>query len=226
MGPEWLEISARILKALGWVFLPLTLLPMLHLMFPKTPFFRNLSSHLIAIFDKISDGTGEIIKWALPLMVLLTVLSVIGLSIFGLSFTKLDQTPIYLHAAAIMLGSAATLFAGQHVRVDIFHSRYSPEKRALLDLIGFYAFILPVCLLLIWNSQGFVSSAWRSFEGSTDSDGIRGIFALKTLLPLFGVLIIIQGTSIAARAAMRIHGIARPKRPSYISPLFDSDPAP
>ena len=89
-----------------------------------------------------------------------------------------------------MLGAAATLLAGQHDRVDIFHSRMSAKSRALIDFLGFYLLLSPVCLIIIWNSQSFVNFGWKIFEGSNESDGIRGVFLLKTLIPIFAIMMI------------------------------------
>ncbi|MEE9347389.1 MAG: TRAP transporter small permease subunit [Robiginitomaculum sp.] len=221
MSAQSLEIFARILTAIGWVFLPLALLPLAQLLLPKSIFISSLTRNLVTIIDGVSNGLGEAVKWALPLLVIAIVVSIIGLSIFGISFTKLDELPVYLHASLIMLGSAATLLAGQHVRVDIFHSRFSPKRRAMVDIIGFYALIMPVCLIILWTSQSFVAGSWASFEGSSDSDGIRGVFYLKTLLPLFAVMMLMQGAAIAGRAAHLRTGHALPPRPRHIAPLFE-----
>lgn len=214
---------ADILQALGWCSLPLLFLPALTLAFPKVMFFNALTKSLITLIDSICDGLGEVIKWALPLLVLSVVVSVIALSIFGLSFTKLDELPTYLHAAVIMLGSAATLLAGQHVRVDIFYSKFAPERRAALELIGFYALIGPICLTLLWVSQGFVSGSWRTFEGSNDPNGFRAVFLLKTLVPVFAMTVLAQAGAVCARAAFLLTGNSRPKRPVHVPALFDGD---
>ena len=119
-----------------------------------------------------------------------------------------------------MLGAGATLLAGQHVRVDVFHTNMVPQSRALVDFIGFYAFLLPVCLIILFNSQSFVSFSWRIFEGSAEADGIRGEFLLKTLIPIFAVTMIAQGLAIALRAAMHLKGQTLPERPAHTPPFF------
>ena len=214
------ELLGAALKGIGWLFLPAVLLPLLCLFFPKVKGLNGLCRALITLLDDISYQIGEAAKWTLPLLVLTTAFSVFALSIFGLSWTKLSESAAYFHAAAIMLGAAATLLAGQHVRVDIFHSRMSAHSRSLVDFAGFYALLLPVCLIIIWNSQSFVNFSWRIFEGSNESDGIKGIFLLKTLVPVFGVLMISQGLSIALRAALCLRGQDRPARPDHTPPLF------
>lgn len=208
------------LKAIGWVFLPVLFLPVLHLFLPNIKNLQPISKAIIRTTDSLSYGLGEIAKWLIPLLVLVVAFTVFALSIFGQSWTKLFESADYLHASVIMLGAAATLLAGQHVRVDVFHTRMGAKARALVDFIGFYALLLPVCLIILWNSQSFISFAWRIFEGSSEADGIRGEFLLKTLIPIFAVTMILQGLSIALRAVMCLNAQDRPERPPHTPKFF------
>ena len=207
-------------QAIGWVFLPVLLLPVIYIFPHNNNALHSLSNAIIRTTDSLSFWIGEAVKWLLPILVLTVAFTVFALSIFGQSWTKLFESADYFHASVIMLGSAATLLAGQHVRVDIFHSRMSAKSRALIDFIGFYALLVPVCLIILWNSQSFVSFAWRIFEGSAEADGIRGEFLLKTLIPIFAVTMILQGLAIALRAAMCLSGQARPERPPHTPAFF------
>lgn len=213
---------AGILKAIGWAFLPVLIWPVIHLFFYKNQWVTSISEHFISLIDLISFHLGEIVKWLLPLLVLSVAASVFALSIFGVTTTKWLESAKYFQAVIIMLGAGATLLAGQHVRVDIFHTRMSDLGKARVDLIGFYVLLMPVCLLLIWNSQSFVSIAWSIQEGSTESDGIRGIYLLKTLIPLFALTMLLQGFAIAVRASMCLSGQIRPGRPKGVPPFFQT----
>jgi TRAP-type mannitol/chloroaromatic compound transport system permease small subunit len=215
-----IDTFALALKGIGWIFLPVLLLPLVYLFWPNSKRLTLISEDLITIIDGLSYRLGEITKWAMPFLVISVAFSVFALSIFGLSWTKLSESAAYLHASTIMLGAAATLLAGQHVRVDIFHSRMSDKARARVDIIGYYVFLLPVTLTILWNSQSFVNFGWRIFEGSNENDGIRGVFLLKTLIPIFCLTMIAQGLSISLRAAMCLEGKTRPPRPAHTPPLF------
>ncbi len=217
---EVLHTAGLALRGIGWGLFPALALPIMLLSMPKSVWVRHIAGDIIRTIDTANYGIGEIIKWALPVLVLTTAFSVFALSIFGLSWTKLFESAAYLHASVIMLGAGATLLAGQHVRVDIFHANMSVPMRALVDFCGFYLLMLPVCLIILWDSQSFVSFAWRIFEGSAEADGIRGQFLLKTLLPLFTLLMITQGLAIAMRAALVLTGHAPPERPPHTPPLF------
>jgi len=221
MAGEVLPLIGSALTGIGWAFLPLAFLPVIRFALPQNNVIKNLSNGLIQIIDSFNYSIGELIKWALPVLVLSVAFSVFALSIFGFSSTKLSESAEYLHACVIMLGAAATLLAGQHVRVDIVHSRLKPEMRALVDFCGYFCFLLPACLILIWSSQSFTSFSWSIFEGSPESDGIRGEFLLKTLIPVFALMMIMQGLSIALRAVNQINKQESPQRPEHIQPLFE-----
>lgn len=220
MSPDGLSIIGAALSAIAWAFFPFVLLPLLMLIFPNLRGLKAFCDSCILLIDGVNTLIGETVKWGLPLLVFSVAFSVFALSIFGLSWTKLFESAKYFHASVIMLGAAATLLASQHVRVDIFHTQMRPRSKALVDFCGFYLCLLPVCLILVWNSQSFTAFSWLIFEGSPEADGIRGEFLLKTLIPVFAIMMIAQGSSIALRAAMCLRDRPLPARPSHIPPLF------
>lgn len=215
-----MDIFAQALKGVGWVALLWFILPALLLFYPASNFIREISRHTVEIIDIISLTVGQVVKWGLPLLVLTVAASVFALSLFGLSWTKLFESAQYLHAAVIMLGAAMTLLLNEHVRVDVFQSRLKRPQKALVDFIGFYIGLMPVCLLLIWSSNSFIGFSWQILEGSAESDGIRGLYLLKTLIPAFAVMMLAQGLSIALRAVMVMRELNEPKRPPHVKDLF------
>lgn len=217
---EKLDLVGTFLQGMGWGFLPFLLMPLFLLAFKSNQLLENFASGLIRLIDSLNYAMGEIIKWALPVLVISVAFSVFALSIFGLSWTKLFESAEYLHASVIMLGAGATLLAGQHVRVDIFHTNMKEKARALVDFCGFYLLLMPVCLIILWDSQSFVTFAWRIFEGSAEADGIRGEYLLKTLVPLFCIFMLAQGLAIAMRAALQLTGQDQPIRPPHTPPFF------
>jgi TRAP-type mannitol/chloroaromatic compound transport system permease small subunit len=221
MNPDILNVLGAVLHMIGWAFLPFLLLPILCLAFPKSGFLNSVQYHTTAVIDGFNTWIGEAVKWLLVILVVSVVGGVIALSIFGLAWTKLDESATYLHASIILLGSAATLLAGKHVRVDIFFTNFSARKKALVDIIGFYALLVPFCIILIWNAQNFVHLAWISLEGSPESDGIRGVFLLKTFVSVFALMMLAQGLAIAGRAALFITGNPQPDLPKMIELPFE-----
>jgi len=215
-------VVGGILQAIGWAFLPFLVWPIVNLIWGRNTKIKSFSEALISLIDSLTYRLGEATKWLLPLLVLSVAASVFALSIFGVTTTKWQESARYFQALIIMLGASATLLAGQHVRVDIFFSRMTDIGKARVDLIGFYLLLVPACILLTWNAQSFVGFAWAIREGSSEADGIRGVYILKTLIPIFAISMVIQGLAIATRAAMALNGQTRPARPKGIPPFFQT----
>jgi TRAP-type mannitol/chloroaromatic compound transport system permease small subunit len=109
---------------------------------------------------------------------------------------------LYAHATLFMLAAAWTLQIGGHVRVDVFYAEARPRVKAFIDLAGAIVFLLPFAVLLGWLSTAYVARSWSILEGSREVSGLPFVYLLKTLIPLFAVLIGLQGIAQAIRAAL------------------------
>ena len=125
--------------------------------------------------------------------------------------TKLQESVIYLHSILFLLSSAATLLRDGHVRVDIIYSKLDDRAKAWTDLIGVYLALIPMCWMILDASQSYVGSAWRILERSRESDGLPLVFLLKTAIPVFAIMMILQGLSMAARSALTLSGREAPQ---------------
>ncbi|MCH8489605.1 MAG: TRAP transporter small permease subunit [Oceanicaulis sp.] len=205
----------------GLVLSPLLLVPLLAGVWGRfaglpAPMERLLRRGALAI-DAVSLTIADMARWAALALVVVTAVIVIQRYVFGVSFTRLQESVIYLHSALFLLTSAAALLNGGHVRVDIIYSKLSARARAWTDLAGTYLALIPMCWLILITSTGYVGSAWRIMERSREGDGLPLIFLLKTMIPLFAVLMILQGASMAARAALTLAGRTAPPTPGDLA---------
>lgn len=171
----------------------------------------------IAIIDTISLSLGGAARWFALGLVIATATVVIQRYVFGYASTKLAESVIYMHALLFLFASASTLLSDGHVRVDIFYSKMDARGKAWVDLIGTYLALIPMNALILWASTGYMNSTWRILERSREADGLPLVFALKTAIPLFAVLMILQGISMASRAALTISGETAPATPANAS---------
>ena len=142
---------------------------------------------------------------------LLTCCVVVLRYLFGIGSIALQESIVYLHATVFMLGIAATLRAGQHVRVDILYSKRTPRQKAIIDVAGTVCLLLPVSGFILYTSFSFVHFSWSLMETSAEPGGLPIVFVLKTLIPVMAALLILQGTSEALRAIRLI--VLNPDRP-------------
>ncbi|HJN23219.1 MAG TPA: TRAP transporter small permease subunit [Rhodospirillales bacterium] len=166
---------------------------------------------LARLIDALNDAVGRFTAWAALAMVIVQFAVVVLRHVFGLGSIMLQESVVYLHAILFMVGSGYTLLHGGHVRVDIFYRHAAARKKALIDLAGVVIFLIPVCLLIWWVSWPYVVNSWLIFEGSRETSGIQAVFLLKTVIPLFSALTLMQGISLAARSLIVLAGVE--KRP-------------
>lgn len=204
-------------RILGWAALiasPLILLPLgagLWGRFASLPAgLEALIRRAALLIDTISVTVADAARWAALALVVITALIVIQRYVFGVSITKLQESVIYLHSLLFLLSSASALLTGGHVRVDIVYSRLTARGKAWTDMVGVYLALIPMSWLILETSRSYVGGAWRILERSRESDGLPLVFLLKTAIPVFAVLMILQGLSMAARAALTLSGREAP----------------
>ena len=151
--------------------------------------------------DRLNAAIGRGVAWLALVVVLLQFALVVARYLFGLGSVWLTETVIYAHATLFMLAAAWTLQAGGHVRVDIFYADASARAKALVDLIGALLLLLPFMLVLLCLSAPYAARSWAILEHSQETSGLPIVFLLKTLIPLFAMLMALQGIAQAIRAA-------------------------
>ncbi|MGB8547727.1 MAG: TRAP transporter small permease subunit [Xanthobacteraceae bacterium] len=154
--------------------------------------------------DRIIAVIGRIAAWGVLVVVLVEFTVVLLRYGFGIGSIWLQETVVYAHAALFMLAAAWTLAAGGHVRVDIFYARTSARHRAWVDLLGTAFFLLPFMAALLFLSLPYVARSWAILERSRETSGLPFVFVLKTLIPMFAALMLLQGASLAIRAGLTL----------------------
>lgn len=162
---------------------------------------------MLALADRLDDvnrAVGRLVQWSALAMVLLQFALVVLRYVFGLSTIFWNEAVLYLHAALFMLGAGYTFLVDAHVRVDIFYSRVSPKRKAVIDCIGHLFFLTPALVLLLVYSWPSVRRSWSILEGPISVGGIPASFLLKSLIPAFCILVLIQGLARLLRDILRL----------------------
>ena len=173
----------------------------------KMPANRRLTAFAAAT-DRLTAAVGRAVTWCLLVMVLVQVTVVLMRYVFGVGSIWLTEAIVYAHATLFMAAAAWTLQRGGHVRVDIFYADATPRTRAIVDLLGALLLLLPFVGVLAWVSLPYVARSWAILERSREASGLPLVFLLKTLIPLFALLLGLQGLAQAARAWLTLAGNA------------------
>lgn len=159
---------------------------------------------LSRIIDACNEHIGRLSGWLVLLMVLIGVWNVVGRYIGkaigqNLSSNALLEGQWYLFDLVFLLGAAYTLKHNDHVRVDVFYRNWSPQVKALVDLLGTILFLIPFCLMILVFSWDTIVTSWEIREVSPDPGGLPR-YPIKAMIVISFVLLILQGISLAIKS--------------------------
>lgn len=156
--------------------------------------------------DRMNERIGRAVAWTALALVLVQFLVVLLRYVFSFGFIWMQESILYFHGLMFMLGAGYTLLHDGHVRVDIFYSAASANRKALVDLIGAVFFLIPLCVFTVILSWGYVLNAWNILEGSPETGGIPFFFLFKTVVWIFALLLGLQALSMAFKAILQLTG--------------------
>ncbi|MCY4334338.1 MAG: TRAP transporter small permease subunit [Litoreibacter sp.] len=149
--------------------------------------------------DIINLAVARVVRWLAILMVPMQFGIVLGRYVFGVNSIALQESVLYMHATFFMLGAGYTLLVDGHVRVDVFYAKLSDAAKRRIDILGNLIFLQPAMVALGYWSWPTVRNSWAIPEGPISVGGIEAVFLLKSLIPLFCVLILLQSVACLLR---------------------------
>ena len=156
-------------------------------------------------FCRMIDGfirhMGKTICWLNSILVINILIQVILRYALGEGKIWLEELQWHFYGICIMLGIAYCIFDDAHIRLDIFHRKFSPRKKAYVEFFGTFFLILPLIIVLLMHGLDFVESAWRVNETSPHPLGLPWRWIIKSFIPIGMFLIILTSVSRMVRAA-------------------------
>lgn len=144
------------------------------------------------LLQLIVEWTGRCVAWLVLAMTICMVFVVVRRYVFQLDAIYLQEAVVYMHALLFMIGLSYAMKHDAHVRVDLLYSRFPPRRKALVNLIGHLAFLVPMSLVIVAYSFDYVAASWRILEGSQEVGGIPAVYLLKTVIPTAAILLLLQ----------------------------------
>ena len=162
----------------------------------------QILSLVMRAINAINRLIGGLFSWVALAIVIVCFWVVVERYVF--QTTRLWMQDLYPWLNGVMFMSVAgfALYRNDHVRVDIYFRAASVRRKALLDLIGVWLFLMPFAWVVWTYSFTFVERSWRLMEGSANPGGMPGLWVLKTFILVFAVLIALQGVAMAIRSIL------------------------
>src|SRR4029079_4451799 len=99
-----------------------------------------------------------------------------------------------------------------HVRGDFLYSSMKPRTQAFLDLILYVAFFIPGIAALMHAGGDYATHYWRIAEHSNVTANGPPVYHFKTVIPIAGALVMLQGVAAGVRCAVCLKAGEWPSR--------------
>lgn len=165
-------------------------------------------ARFVRLAEGITRAVGRVAAW----LVLVTVLVCAAVAIlrYGMGFGRIWLQELYVAAFGVgfMLVAPWAYADDAHIRIDILTGRWSERRRAGVELLGGIVFLIPWLLIIAWASWPFVRLSWMVHEPSPQAGGLPGYYLLKSMIPAFAVLMLLQALASIARSLLVLGGRA------------------
>jgi TRAP-type mannitol/chloroaromatic compound transport system permease small subunit len=143
--------------------------------------------------DKLSTWVGHAFSWFIVALTLHVTWEVFRRYALDSPRAWAFDVMIYFYGALFMMAGAYTLAKNGHVRGDILYGFFRPRTQATIDLILYIVFFLPGVFALTYAGYFYAEESWRINEHSTITYEGPPLYPFKTVIPLAGGILLLQG---------------------------------
>jgi TRAP-type mannitol/chloroaromatic compound transport system permease small subunit len=145
--------------------------------------------------DRISQASGKVFAWLVLVLAIVVGVEVFKRYILNQPTAWIFDLDAFLYGTLFMMCGAYTLAANGHVRGDFLYSSMRPRVQAGLDLALYFLFFIPGIVALVYAGADYAALSWRINEHSNVTADGPPIYPFKTIIPIAGALVLIQGVS-------------------------------
>ena len=148
---------------------------------------------LLLFVDKVSTFVGQTFSWLIVSLTLLISWEVYSRYALDHPHAWAFDVMIMMYGTLFMMAGAYTLAKNGHVRGDVIYGFFSPRAQAALDLTLYIVFFIPGIVALTYAGYFYASESWAINEHSNITSEGPPVYPFKTVIPVAGALILVQG---------------------------------
>ena len=154
--------------------------------------------------DKLSTWIGHGFSWLIVGLTLFVSWEVFSRYVLDAPHAWAFDAMIMLYGSLFMMAGAYTLAKSGHVRGDVLYGFFQPRTQAAIDLVLYIAFFLPGVIALVWAGYNYAAESWAIREHSSVMAEGPPIYPFKTIIPIAGGFLLLQGVVEIIRCAICI----------------------
>jgi TRAP-type mannitol/chloroaromatic compound transport system permease small subunit len=166
----------------------------------------------VRTIDLVSYWSGKAFAWLIVALTFVVSIEVFKRYILNHPTAWIFDFNNMLYGTLFMMCGAYTLALAGHVRADFVYTYLKPRTQAGLDLALYFLFFIPGILGLIYAGADYAALSWRIGEHSTVTAEGPPVYHFKSVIPIAGALVMLQGLAEIARCIVCLRTGAWPAR--------------
>jgi len=158
--------------------------------------------YVLHTIDGISTWVGKAAAWLIMLLMTVLCIEVFKRYILNAPTAWIFDADNMMYGTLFMLCGAYTLAQNAHVRGDFLYSSMRPRMQASLDLALYLIFFIPGIAALIFAGSFYAADSWRILEHSNVTSDGPPVYHFKTIIPIAGALVMLQGIAEIVRCVV------------------------
>ncbi|WP_341909271.1 TRAP transporter small permease subunit [Ferrovibrio terrae] len=152
-----------------------------------------MDNRFVFWIDTINTWVGKAFGWCIVLLTAATSYEVFARYVLQAPTEWAFDAAYILYGTLFMMAGAYTLARNGHVRGDWLYRNWQPRTQARWDLILYFVFFFPGIITLLYTGWEYAAHSWSMKERSLFTPAGPIIYPFKTIIPIAGALLILQG---------------------------------
>jgi len=166
----------------------------------------------LLLVDHVSTWCGKASAWLIILLTAAVCIEVFKRYLLNAPTAWSFDADYMIYGTLFMMCGAYTLAQDAHVRGDFLYSSMKPRMQAGLDLVLYVVFFLPGIAALSYAGWDFAHASWLINEHVNDTADGPPVYQFKTVIPIAGTLVLLQGLAEIVRCVVCLRTGEWPKR--------------
>jgi TRAP-type mannitol/chloroaromatic compound transport system permease small subunit len=174
---------------------------------------------LFYFIDRLSMFTGKAFAWCILILTLGGSYEVFVRYLLNAPTGWAYDMSYIMYGALFLMAGPYTLSRDGHVRGDVVYRLMPQRVQATIDLILHIIFLLPAVGAMMYQGYLYAQESWSYWEKSIFSPMGVPIYPLKTLVPIAGLILFLQGCAEASRCVRCLRDGYWPERMQDVEEL-------
>lgn len=171
------------------------------------------------ILDRIVVNVSNVVAWGLPLLMAVIVAQVV-LRSAGHNQAWMDDLQWWIYGFVLLTAFGYAIVTDCHVRVDVLHQHFSPQKKARIEAAAFGWMLIPFIAVMVDIMSHYAFASIEAGEGSDSPNGLHRLYLLKASMPFLFILAMLASWAAFLRNLKRFGDDTWARRLIWAFPAF------